>query len=314
MDEILKKLLESDVLSDETKAELQTQFKAAAEAYLAEERAKLEAEVKAQLTEEFVKAREELTAAVDAKVDAFLTAEFDELKEDINKFRDLEVEYAEKLVEEKEALAKQLGEELDQLVDKLDAFLEVRLDEELAELKEDIDQVKRLEFGRRIFEAMEDEFKKHRAKDMTSVEAELAEAKDALADAKKRLADLERAAVAEARTTKMEELLTPLSGTAKEQMKLILSNVATEKLDEAYKVYLSRVLKESVVAATAPAAAKTDDASAKVISESDKKDAAASVIVTGNETAEDDADATQVTEAQEPSDQLSRIRKLAGLK
>ena len=309
MDEILKKLLESDVLSDETKAELQTQFKAAAEAYLAEERAKLEAEVKAQLTEEFVKAREELTSAVDAKVDAFLKAEFDELKEDINKFRDLEVEYAEKLVEEKEALAKQLGEELDQLVDKLDAFLEVRLDEELAELKEDIDQVKRLEFGRRIFEAMEAEFKKHRAKDMTSVEAELAEAKDALADAKKRLSDMERAAVAEARSTKMEELLSPLSGNAKEQMKLILSNVSTEKLDEAYKVYLSRVLKESVVAATA----KTD-AKAKVVTESKAPAKEENVVITGNENAEDDADAVQVTEAQEPSEQLSRIRKLAGLK
>ena len=309
MDEILKKLLESDVLSDETKAELQTQFKAAAEAYLAEERAKLEAEVKAQLTEEFVKAREELTSAVDAKVDAFLKAEFDELKEDINKFRDLEVEYAEKLVEEKEALAKQLGEELDQLVDKLDAFLEVRLDEELAELKEDIDQVKRLEFGRRIFEAMEAEFKKHRAKDMTSVEAELAEAKDALADAKKRLSDMERAAVAEARSTKMEELLSPLSGNAKEQMKLILSNVSTEKLDEAYKVYLSRVLKESVVAATA----KTD-AKAEVVTESKKMTKEENVVITGNENAEDDADAVQVTEAQEPSEQLSRIRKLAGLK
>jgi len=306
MDEILKKLLESDVLSEETKAELQTQFKAAADAYLAEERSKLEAEVKAQLTEEFVKAREELTAAVDAKVDAFLKAEFDELKEDINKFRDLEVEYAEKLVEEKEALAKQLGEELDQLVDKLDAFLEVRLDEELAELKEDIDQVKRLEFGRRIFEAMEEEFKKHRATDLTSVESELAETKDALADAKKRLSDMERAAVAEARTTKMDELLSPLSGTAKEQMKLILSNVATEKLDEAYKVYLSRVLKESVVAATT--------AKPEVVTESAKKDAEESVIVTGNENAEDDVDAVQVTEAQEPSDQLSRIRKLAGLK
>lgn len=311
MDEILKKLLESDVLSEETKAELQTQFKAAADAYLAEERSKLEAEVKAQLTEEFVKAREELTAAVDAKVDAFLKAEFDELKEDINKFRDLEVEYAEKLVEEKEALAKQLGEELDQLVDKLDAFLEVRLDEELAELKEDIDQVKRLEFGRRIFEAMEEEFKKHRATDLTSVETELAETKDALADAKRRLSDMERAAVAEARTTKMDELLSPLSGTAKEQMKLILSNVATEKLDEAYKVYLSRVLKESVVAATT---AKTEAAKPEVVTESAKKDAEDSVVITGNENAEDDVDATQVTEAQEPSDQLSRIRKLAGLK
>ena len=148
MDEILKKLLESDVLSEETKAELQEQFKSAVDTFLSEERAKLEQQIMAQFTEEFVKAQEQLTEALDVKIDTFLAAEFNELKEDINKFRDLEVEYAEKLVEEKETLATQLSEELDQLVDKLDVFLEIRLDEVFDELKEDIAEVKKLEFGR----------------------------------------------------------------------------------------------------------------------------------------------------------------------
>lgn len=308
MDEILKKLLESDVLSDETKAELQAQFKASVDAYLAEARVQLEAEVKAQLTEEFVTARDEMADQINEMVDKFIAEEFDELKEDINKFRDLEVEYAEKLVEEKEALAKQLGEELDQLVDKLDAFLEVRLNEEFEELHGDIEEVKRLEFGRKIFEAYEAEFKKHRTQDMSSVEQDLAEARDQLADAKRRIAEMESARVAEARSMKMEELLTPLNGTAKEQMRIILSNVATEKLDEAYQVYLSRVLKESVAASVKAEESKT------VVTES-KAPAAAPAegkVVTGNEHADDDE--TQVVEAvQEPSQSLSRIRKLAGL-
>lgn len=300
MDEILKKLLESDLLSEETKAEISTQFKAAVDTFLTEERSKLEVEIRSTLTEEFVKARDELAEAVDAKVEEFLKTEFDELKEDINKFRDLEVEYAEKLVEEKEKLAQMLGEQLNQLVDKLDAFLEVRLDEEMSELKEDIDDVKKLEFGRKIFEAVEAEFKKFRKGDLSEAEQDLAEAQDKLADAEKRLSDIEHERLAEARNAKMEELLSALSGNAKEQMKIILSNVATEKLEEAYKVYIGRVLKEAVVDVKKAQPAK-------VVTEAVKTPAAK--VVTGNE----EELTEEVVDEVKPSDQLIRMRKLAGL-
>lgn len=302
MDEILKQLLASDVLSEETRTALSEQFKTSVDAFLAEERTKLEKEITLQLTEEFVTAREALTEAINAKVDEVVAAEFDELKEDINKFRDLEVEYAEKLVEEKEALAAKVSEELDQLVDKLDAYLDYTLKGELDELKEDIDQVKKLEFGRRIYEAMESEFKTHRTADMGQAERELAEAKDALADASKLIDKMKKERLAEERTTKMDELLSPLSGNAHAQMKIILSNIATEKLDEAYKVYLSRVLKESVATP-----AKAPVAAAPIV---EATVPAASKIVTGNEEAI--VEATTVTEAQ-PNDQLTRFRKLAGL-
>ena len=301
MDEILKKLLESDVLSEETKAEVQEQFKTAVDTFLAEERSKLEVEIRSSLTEEFIKAREELAENVDAKVEEFLNTEFDELKEDINKFRDLEVEFAEKLVEEKEKLAQTLGEQLNQLVDKLDAFLEERLDEEMTELKEDIDQVKKLEFGRRMFEAMEAEFKTFRKSDLDSVERELAEAKDMLSDAQRKIHDMEQERLNEARSTKMDELLSPLSGTAREQMKIILSNVQTSKLDEAYKIYIGRVLKETVV--TQP--------TQTVVAESAQEPTKATKMVTGNET-------QPLTEEVKPSDQTvalrARMQKLAGLK
>jgi hypothetical protein len=77
MEEILKKLLESDVLSEETKAEVQEQFKVAVETFMTEERSKLEVEIRSQLTEQFVQAREELAESVDAKVEEFLNKEFD---------------------------------------------------------------------------------------------------------------------------------------------------------------------------------------------------------------------------------------------
>jgi hypothetical protein len=301
MDSILKKLLESDLLSEETKAELNEQFKTAVDAYLTEERSKLEVEIRSTLTEEFVKAREELAEKVDTKIEEYLTSEFDELKEDINKFRDLEVEYAEKLVEEKERLAQLLGEQLNQLVDKLDAFLEVRIDEEMAELHEDIEDVKKLEFGRKIFEAVETEFKKFRKEDQSSVEADLAEALDKLNDAESRLADIEHTRLAEARNSKLEELLTPLSGNAREQMKIILSNVATEKLEEAFKVYIGRVLKEAVEP-------KKEEVKAPLVEDKKVEVKSTSTFVTGNEEVIVEAVAA-TTDAQ-----LSRIRKLAGLK
>lgn len=294
MDEILKKLLESDLLSEETKTQLSEQFQTAVAAYLAEERSKLEVEIRSTLTEEFVKAREELAETVDTKVEEFLKAEFDELHEEINKFRDLEVEFAEKLVEEKEVLAQQLAEQLNQLVDKLDAFLEVRIDDEMSELKENIDEVKKLEFGRKIFEAVEAEFKKFRKEDLSSVEADLAEALDKLSDAETRLAEIENARLAEARESKLEQLLSPLSGNAREQMKIILSNVKTEKLEESYKVYIGRVLKETVSEVT----------EVKPIVEEKTVESKDTKVVTGNE---------ELNEDVKPNDQVSRMRKLAGL-
>jgi len=303
MDEILKKLLGSDLLSEETKAEIAEQLKSTVDAFLAEERSKLEVEIRSHLAEEFVKAREELAESVDAKVEQFLDKEFNELKDDINKFRDLEVEHAEKIVEEKEKLAQTLGEQLNQLVDKIDAFLEVRLDEEMAELKEDIDQVKKLEFGRKIFEAVEAEFKSFRKADLGTAESDLAEAKDKLADAERKIYEMERAALAESRTAKMEELLKPLSGNAREQMKIILSNVATEKLEESFNVYISRVLKETVVEPQKPA---------QPVVESVVPPVKVSTLVTGN-----DEPPLVEQEVAKPSDQqllhMQRMRKLAGL-
>lgn len=294
MDEILKKLLESDLLSEETKTQLSEQFQTAVAAYLAEERSKLEVEIRSTLTEEFVKARDELAETVDTKVEEFLKAEFDELHEEINKFRDLEVEFAEKLVEEKEVLAQQLAEQLNQLVDKLDAFLEVRIDDEMSELKENIDEVKKFEFGRKIFEAVEAEFKKFRKEDLSSVEADLAEALDKLSDAETLLAEIENARLAEARESKLEQLLSPLSGNAREQMKIILSNVKTEKLEESYKVYIGRVLKETVSEVT----------KVKPIVEEKTVESKDTKVVTGNE---------ELNEDVKPNDQVSRMRKLAGL-
>lgn len=301
MDEILKKLLESELLSEEAKAEITTKF----EQFVNEIKEQTSLEVKTQLTEEFVKAREELVESVEAKVDDFLEEEIEELRGDLESFRDLEVEYAEKLLEEKQKLAVQLGEELDELVTKLDAFLEVRLSEELAELAEDIEVIRKDSFGRKIFEAYAQEYARSFAAPSDSAEKQVAELSDKLADAQEQIATMEAQQRKVERTRKLDELLAPLTGTKHEHMKLLLSSVSTDKLEEAFNRYIGRVLKEEATTET-----KTVE-SAPVITESKAPVATDVKVVTGNETIVEELNDNKDDESKRAS--LLRLKEIAGI-
>jgi hypothetical protein len=302
MDEILQKLLESELLSEEAKTEIKTKF----EQFVNDIKEQTSLEVKTQLTEEFVKAREELVESVEAKVDAFLEEELEELRGDLENFRDLEVEHAEKLLAEKEQLAIQLGEELDELVNKLDAFLEVRLSEELAELAEDIDVIRKDSFGRKIFEAYSQEYARSFATPSDNAEKQVAELSDKLADAEEQIATMEAQQRKVERTRKLDELLAPLTGTKHEHMKLLLSSVSTDKLEEAFNRYIGRVLKEE--ANTEP---KTTEAK-PVITETKEPEVKAEVkVVTGNETIVEELNDNKDDESKRSN--LLRLKELAGI-
>jgi hypothetical protein len=267
MEEILNKLLESELLSEETKAQLKEQFDAAVKGMKEE----LTLEVRAELVEQYTKDREALVESVEEKVEAFLKQEMEELNEDIAAFRDLEVEKAAELVEAKKKLAEQLGEELDQIVDKIDTFLEYRIEEEMVELKEDLEVVKQNTFGRKIFESFMSEFNRSFV-DEESVFKKMSVLEDKLQDAEARLFEAEQAEKKANRAKKLDEVLAPLAGVKREQMALILQNVETSKLQEAYNRFVGRILKEEAAPATpvvesapaAPAATvvKTGDAPA----------------------------------------------------
>lgn len=262
MEELLNKLLEAEVLSEESKKELEEAF----QEKLAEasEAAKKEtaADVKAELTEQFVAEKEALVEAIDAKVTEFLTNEIDELKEDIERFRDLEAEYAEKLVEAKAAMSEELQGDLSELVEKIDAFLEIRLSDEMEELREDLDEVRKNDFGRKIFESFADEFMSSYSDEesaeatLREMEARLAETEEALVEAESARADLERDA-------KMDEILSSLSGRQKDVMEAILKNVDTDKLEEGYKTFIGRVIRETE---------EDSEKEGKVLAESDSED------------------------------------------
>lgn len=296
MNEILKKLLESEFLTEETRAELTEAFNVAVESFRQQVREEVSAEVRVELTEEWTKAKDDFTTAIDVYLDTFLKEEFTELKDEINSFRDLEVEYAGKLAEERKTMANQLAEELDSLVDRLDEFLEIRINEELAELHEDIEVVKKNEFGRKVFESFSSEFAKHFKDPVANKSAQaLSIAEDQISDLQKQIRALKEEKSSTERREVLESVLKPLSGIKREQMEILLSKVATDKLQEAYNSYIGRLLREdaaptkAVVTESAPVAAP-----------------ASNIVVTGDKQVNESTDDVAATA-------LARAKRLAGI-
>lgn len=243
MDEILKKLLKSELLSEETKAEISEQWSTTVETFKTQVREEVSMEVRSELAEQWISERDELINKIDQFFTEALENEITELKDDISRFRDIEAEYAERIVENKHEMAVQLDEELDNLVDKIDAFFEARLNLELEELKEDLEVAKQNEFGKRIFEAFATTYNKAYV-DEDSIQTKLAITEAKLEDAEHQLAALEQQKELMIRESKMDQVLANLSGKKREHMAMVLRNVETERLEESYKYFIGRVLKE----------------------------------------------------------------------
>ena len=264
MDEILKKLLQSELLSEETKAEISEQWTTSVEAFKTTVREEVSGEVRLELAEQWAGERDELITKVDTFVAEALTKEIEELRGDIDRFRDLEAEYAEKLVEEKHKLAGEVASELDGLVDKIDQFFEMRLTAEMEELKEDLAVVKQNEFGRKIFEAFAETYGTSYV-DEDAIQSKLTVAEAKLADAEKVLAAREASIATMVREAKMEQVLSSLTGKKREQMAMVLRNIETGRLEESYKFFIGRILKEDVAAPAAVVTKSVVDTKTTVI-------------------------------------------------
>ena len=247
MEKLLHDLLEAEILTTETAKELQESITTQLNEAIAKAKADATAEVTAQLNEQWITERDILIETLDEKITEVLVQELSELKEDCERFRDLEAEYAEKLVESKHELASKLQEELTQLVQKIDAVVEIKLAEEFNEFKDDIEQTRKNLFGKKVFEAFAEEFKTFQVSDESSngIEAQLAEAQTQRDDAMKALAEIEAERAALIRTQTLTKVLAPLTGRTREVMEAILRNVDTPMLEDAYKTYIGRILKES---------------------------------------------------------------------
>jgi hypothetical protein len=311
MDELLKKLLAAEVLTEDTKVELEAAIKKQLDEAMDSARQQATVEVTAQLEEQWIQEREILIEALDTKVSEVLTDELSELREDIERFRDLEAEFAEKLVEAKSEMADALKGDIDTLVEKLDKFLEIRLTSEVEELREDIEVVRKNEFGKKVFEAFVSEFKNHYELDdstskLDEAEARLQDALTALEETEKKLAKMER-------SKKLEQVLSPLSGRTREVMEAILKNVDTNMIEEAYKTYIGRVVKETS-SKDEVKEGKTSEKETKVLAEGVKQ-IKSGVVKTGDtkEQLDESAKLDQESKPGITDDEKARLRRLAGI-
>lgn len=311
MDELLKKLLAAEVLTEDTKNEIKTAFETMISEVATKAKEEAEEKIRVELTEQFIADREKLIEALDTKAEEFFTKEIEELKEDINNFRDLEVEFAEKEVKLKKQLQETVKGDMQTLVKELDEYLEMTLTAEFEELKESLEEARKNDLGMKIFEAFEQTFRA-RYVDENKVQSALSEATEELNTKNKELKKLKEEFATLTHAKKLAEVLEPLAGRSREVMEAILKTQPTEKLDETYKKYIGRVLTDS--AATVTHTAEKDE---KVLAESDKSEKPVTEVKTVVKTG--DTPARPVSESVEApvrilDDQArNSLRRLAGI-
>lgn len=316
MNELLEKLLSSELLTEEVRTELttaiQTAIKEAVDAQVAEQKEALVVEYAAQ----FAADREALIEAIDTKVEEMLREEVSELEGEIAAFRDLEVEYAAKIVEEKARLAEAVEEDMAKLVERLDSFLELRLSEEVEELKESIEEVKKINTGRKLFEAAMQEVQQYvnAENGLDKLQAQLDEAKAELAKRDEALAESQKAIAQAQRKDKMEQVLSSLQGRGREIMEAILVSVPTDKLEESYDKFIERVLHESATKNSEKESA-APAVEAPVLAEGETQETQDTSLTEGVVTLTGDSEVQPEAKPQkvELSENAKKLQKLAGI-
>ena len=240
--------------------------------------------------------------AATSKLDDFVT---ESLRAEINEFAEDKADLARtkvQLVTEGKQKLKQLSERfIERAAVLVDQATDATLRTELKQLKEDIQEAKQNNFGRRIFEAFATEYtathlnERAEVKKMQSfidsIQSQLVEAREAaeLAEAKATAKETEIKRINEAivRDRKIEELMKPLSKEKANVMKQLLESTPTDRLEAAFKKYLTPVMEGK---ASAP--------QRTVIAESKSE-------ITGDRVSKIDSTS---------SNNIIEIRRLAGLK
>ena len=235
---------------------------------------KLQKFVVKALSEEIAEFHKDKQAVVETRVKLVK-----EGKEQLTKLKDRFVERSSKLV--KESVVKNLNNELTQL-------------------KEDIEQARQNNFGRKLFETFAAEFATshlNENEDMKKLQTEVAEVKKQLDESNKEInekstlveskdAEIRKINDRIVRDQKLNEMMSPLTKEQQTVMQDLLENVITDKLDATFNKYLPAVLKNDIKA----------ESKDKVLTESKE--------VTGNKTETANA---------EDEGNIIEIKRLAGL-
>lgn len=275
--ELLKKLLENDVLTEDTKSSIKATFETVIHEAKEQARSEVTEELTAKFAEDFVKERDTLIESIDEMVtkavETYTTQAGTSLKEhieshkaDIDAFRNLEAEYASRLVEAREQMVESTRGDIKVLVEKLDKFIEDAITAEFTEIREDLVESQRNALGAKLFEGFRAEFEQVYVQS-TGIAGQLstltAQAKAAALENEQ----LKESLQAVTRTQTMATVLAPLEGKSRQVMETILTTVATDKLQETYDRFLDRVIKESTEKSV-KAGTKSEKESQRVLAES----------------------------------------------
>jgi hypothetical protein len=361
MFDALKPLLDSGIVNEETKTEIQEAW----ETKLNETREEIRGELRDEFSRRYEHDKNTMVESLDKMVNENLTKELEKIAEERKALEEDRVKFNVKMNEQtdkvKNFMISKLSAELSELnedrkvqaetLDKLQKFVVKALAEEIAEfhkdkeavvetrvklvaegkkqltnlkekfverssklvkdsvvknlnneltqLKEDIEQARQNNFGRKLFETFASEFAtshlnenadiKKMQDEVTEVKKQLDESKKD-AETKSTLVESKEAEIRKindriVRDQKLNEMMAPLSKDQKTVMQDLLENVITDKLDGTFNKYLPAVLKNQVKA-------------------SDKEVLSESKEVTGNK--------TTTTNAQDEGN-IIEIKRLAGL-
>ena len=358
-----KQLVESGVMTEETKSMVESAFAAK----IQENRDQITAELREEFAQKYTHDKGVMVEAIDRMLSERLAAEMAELAEDKKTLAEASVDYRNRMKNEAKvlesfvmsqlgnelvefqndrkkvaenfskleqfivhALAKEINEfaqdkrELDNIKVKLVKEAKVKfekikkefiergakvvenavsknLNKEIRQLKEDINNARHNDFGRRLFEAFATEYSSSYLNEKSETskllkiiqkkDLELSEAKTALKEKQTIVESKEReiriAKDSAERKALLSEMLAPLGADKREIMRTLLENVQTSKLSTAFDKYLPAVM------------------------EGDKKKVAKATLT---ESTAVTGDREVKSQPQVGSDNILEIRKLAGLK
>ena len=224
-----KKLLESELLNDDTKVALEEAITSFKEEAITEAKKDLEVEYAKKMLAE----KQEIAAKMTALINEAVTQEIDELKEDIKHYKAIEPTYAKKLEEFKVSYAEKLTESFEGLV-------ESHVKEEIKELHDDLLEAKQNNFGMKLYESFKSTFDKLGVSDdIQAIKDELEATQTKLSESSDKVTQLNHEKI-------LEGLLKNLTGNKRKVMETILESVKTADLDQRYNETIDSVLEESV--------------------------------------------------------------------
>ena len=245
MFDALKPLLDSGIVNEETKTEIQEAW----ETKLNETREEIRGELRDEFSRRYEHDKTTMVESLDKMVNENLTKELEKIAEERKALEEDRVKFNVKMNENtdkvKNFMLSKLGAELSELnedrkvqaetLDKLQKFVVKALAEEIAEFHKDKEavvetRVKLVAEGKKQL----DESKKD------------AETKSTLVESKE--AEIRKINDRIVRDQKLNEMMNPLSKDQKTVMQDLLENVITDKLDATFNKYLPAVLKNEVKA------------------------------------------------------------------